>query len=78
MEAVKNDIEASSVVCLGYLLKGDLRCGCDVKGCVWGGSRKRNKQRQVHEQVEETMEQNCHLEYAVNFWYYKHGVLQMK
>ncbi|GKC15742.1 hypothetical protein Tco_1012524 [Tanacetum coccineum] len=55
MEAVKNDIEASSVVCPGYLLKGvlyteddevqgDLRCGCDVKGCVWGGSRKRNKQ----------------------------------
>ncbi|GKD02911.1 hypothetical protein Tco_1177885 [Tanacetum coccineum] len=55
METVKNDIEASSVVCPGYLLKGvlyteddevqsDLRCGCDVKGCVWGGSRKRNKQ----------------------------------
>ncbi|GJV24554.1 hypothetical protein Tco_1377249 [Tanacetum coccineum] len=99
MEAVKNDIEASSVVCPGYLLKGvlyteddevqgDLRCGCDVKGCVWGGSRKRNKQgalemqlvvqRQVHEQVEETMEQSRHLEYAVNFWYYKHGLLQMK
>ncbi|GKA54004.1 hypothetical protein Tco_0752953, partial [Tanacetum coccineum] len=35
-------------------------------------------QRQVHEQVEETMEQSRHLEYAVNFWYYKHGLLQMK
>ncbi|GKD84690.1 hypothetical protein Tco_1355844, partial [Tanacetum coccineum] len=35
-------------------------------------------QRQVHDQVEETMEQSRHLEYAVNFWYYKHGLLQMK
>ncbi|GJX98463.1 hypothetical protein Tco_0355482 [Tanacetum coccineum] len=51
-------------------VQGDLRCGCDVKGCVWSGSRKRNNQ--------ETMEQSRHLEYAVNFWYYKHGLLQME
>ncbi|GKC34736.1 hypothetical protein Tco_1047120 [Tanacetum coccineum] len=35
-------------------------------------------QRQVHEQVEEIVEHSLQLEYAVNFWYYEHGLLQME
>ncbi|GJT41475.1 hypothetical protein Tco_0941340, partial [Tanacetum coccineum] len=83
MEAVKNDIEASSVVCPGYLLKDAYGVGVgkgtsssmQFKGAL---EMQLVVQRQVHEQVEETMEQSRHLEYAVNFWYYKHGLLQMK
>ncbi|GJZ08607.1 hypothetical protein Tco_0542890 [Tanacetum coccineum] len=28
--------------------------------------------------VKETVEQSRHLEYAVNFWYYEHGLLQIE
>ncbi|GKF93635.1 hypothetical protein Tco_0283335, partial [Tanacetum coccineum] len=65
MEVVENDIEASFVVCLGYLLKDAYGLGVgkgtsssmQFKGAL---EMQLAVQRQVHEQVEETMEQSLH------------------